>query len=97
MRINTKLSTWSLTTSMCAILFMSHLTAADSTSKVDCSGVAKWNSDGRYKSGDLVVAKAGVTEYDAEYKCTKDSCHGAGDNQPYYDNGATWQKMGVCT
>ncbi len=90
MRINYK---WALT---CALLLIAATSAADGNSKVDCSGISRWNSDTRYKSGDLVVAKAGVTEYDAEYKCAKDSCKGAGDNQPYYGDGAIWQKMGVC-
>jgi hypothetical protein len=95
MDISKPIRTWSLTS---IVLFFAFVQAASasSDSKVDCSSVAKWNSDASYKRGDLVVHKAGVTEYDAEYKCIKDQCKGAGNNQPYYGDGSTWDQVGVC-
>jgi len=78
------------------LTFSASNTEADNNNKVDCSSLKDWNSSSTYKKGDFVKAKSGVTQYLAKFKCTKDTCRGVGDNQPYHDNGKTWERVGVC-
>lgn len=92
----TKLTFLTIAISAAIAVFMTRTATSDENSKVDCSSLKAWNSDTTYKKGDLVVAKSGVTEYNAKFMCKKDKCQGAGNNQPYYDNGAAWQRVGVC-
>ncbi len=61
--------------------------------RVDCSGVAKWNSDLHYKNGDLVWHHEGGNVWE-KYRCEQDVCLGAGNNEP--GSGPTWKRLGTC-
>lgn len=74
-----------------SMIFWAALAYAD---QVDCSGVPHWNSDHRYKKGDRVWHHEGGNVYHL-FACDKDSCVGAGSNEPH-DGSGPWKYIGSC-
>jgi hypothetical protein len=60
----------------------------------DCSKLKQWSSDRTYKKGEVVWIRASGMNDGSAWKCAKDTCRGAGDNQPYL--GHIWESVGGC-
>ena len=65
-------------------------------SNYDCSGLKKWDDAQNYKKGDIVWIRDGGMNDGSAWKCAKDKCHGAGDNQPFYAHKGVWELAGSC-